>query len=456
MKMWSGRFKNSIDEQADEFNSSLDFDKRLFRQDITGSIAHCTMLGECNVILKSEAELIAKTLSEILNDIVSGNLKIDGGEDIHMFVEAELTKRIGSVGKKLHTGRSRNDQVALDIRLYLRDAITEINDMIKQLISVLMNISENNLSTIMPAYTHMQKAQPTTLAHHFMAYAEMFYRDSQRMRDCFNRVNIMPLGSGACTGTTYPISRERVAQLLNFDDITYNSLDAVSDRDFAIEFHSACAIIMMHLSRFNEELIYWATDEFKFIELSDKFSTGSSIMPQKKNPDMSELIRGKTGRCYGNLIATLTFMKGLPLAYNKDMQEDKEPIFDSEDTVKACLSIFTAMLPSLKFRTDVMLIGANGGYTVATECADYLVKKGMPFRDAHSVIGKLVLYCAENNKRLDMLNLNEYKLHSDIFEQDILDAVNLNNAVQNRKIHGSPAEKSVKFEIERMKKLLKI
>ena len=340
MKMWSGRFKGALDKKADAFNSSLSFDKRLYKHDVMGSIAHCTMLGECGIIPKNEAELICKTLSEIFYDIKDGKLKVSGAEDIHMFIEEELTARIGDIGKKLHTARSRNDQVALDIRLYLREELDNIAVLLHSLIKELIKLSDENLDTVIAAYTHLQKAQPTTLAHYFMAYAEMFLRDLQRLSDCRSRINIMPLGSCACTSTTYPIDRKNVADRLDFADITHNSLDAVSDRDFAVEFLCACSIIMMHLSRFNEEIIYWASDEFGYIELDDRYSTGSSIMPQKKNPDMSELIRGKTGRCYGDLMALLTTMKSLPLAYNKDMQEDKEALFDAIDTVN-CASTYS-------------------------------------------------------------------------------------------------------------------
>lgn len=447
MKMWSGRFKDTIDAQADSFNSSLSFDKRLYRHDIFGSIAHCTMLGESNIIPKNEADLICKTLNQILADIDSAKLEILSGEDIHMFVEEELTKRIGSVGKKLHTGRSRNDQVTLDLRLYIRDSITNIVNLLKKLCHALIAVSDKNLNTIMPAYTHMQKAQPTTLAHHLMAYTEMFMRDIERLCDCNTRVNVMPLGSGACTTTTYPLNRDRVAELLEFPTITQNSLDAVSDRDYVVEFLSVCSMIMLHMSRINEEFIYWASDEFKFLELDDKFSTGSSIMPQKKNPDMNELIRGKTGRCYGNLFSMLTTLKGLPLSYNKDMQEDKEAVFDTEDTVKAVINIFTAMLPTMRFNTENLFKAASGGFTSATECADYLVKKGMPFRDAHAVIGSLVIFASENHKKLDELTLSEYQNFSPLFQNDILNAVNIVNAVNNRNLVGSPSPKSIANEI---------
>ena len=454
MKMWSGRFKGALDKKADVFNSSLSFDKRLYKHDIMGSIAHCTMLGECGIIEKSESELICKTLSDIFYDIKEARLAISNAEDIHMFIEEELTKRIGDVGKKLHTARSRNDQIALDIRLYLREETDNVAILLKELIETLMKLASENLDAIIPAYTHLQKAQPSTLAHYFMAYAEMFMRDIERLSDCRARINILPLGSCACTATTYPIDRKSVARRLDFSDVTYNSLDAVSDRDFVLEFLSACSIIMMHLSRFNEEIIYWASDEFGYIELDDRFSTGSSIMPQKKNPDISELIRGKTGRCYGDLMALLTTMKALPLAYNKDMQEDKEALFDSIDTVKMCLDVFNEMLPTLKYNKSKLRSGADRGYTAATECADYLVRKGMPFRDAHGVIGRLVLYCGENNKRLDELDISEYKKFSELFDSDILKDVKAENAVQNRKVIGSPSAKAVNAEIKHAEKFL--
>ncbi len=454
MKMWSGRFKDVIDEQADSFNSSLSFDKRLYKHDVMGSIAHCTMLGECEVIPKADADKICATLYDIFNDIKSGVIAVGDAEDIHMFVEKELTSRIGDVGKKVHTGRSRNDQVALDLRLYLRESVDEISKNLRELILLLNDIASKNLHTYMPAYTHMQKAQPTTLAHHLSAYAEMFFRDLSRLKDAHKRINVMPLGSGACTGTTYNINRERVAELLDFACCTQNSLDGVSDRDFVAEYIFCCSLIMAHLSRFNEELIYWATDEFRFIELDDKFSTGSSIMPQKKNPDISELIRGKTGRVYGDLITILTVIKGLPLAYNKDLQEDKEAVFDAGDTVLACLNVFIAMLPTVKFNVKVMEKGASGGFTLATDCADYLVKKGLPFRDAHEIIGKLVLYCSEYGKTLEKLTVEEYKGFSPLFDADILQQVKIKNAVTQRKLIGGPSPKSVLAQIKSLNKRL--
>ncbi|MCI8459237.1 MAG: argininosuccinate lyase [Clostridia bacterium] len=452
MKMWSGRFQSALNEQADAFQRSLPVDKRLYKHDIMGSIAHATMLGECGIIEPSEAEAICAALSDIFYDIKNGKLRIADAEDIHMFIEEALTDRLGQVGKKLHTGRSRNDQVALDIRLYMRDAVSEIIARIKTLCETLCDIAAQHTETFMPAYTHMQKAQPTTLAHHLTAYCEMFLRDAERFADCRKRINVMPLGSGACTSTSYPINRNRVAQLLDFPRITQNSLDGVSDRDFAVEFAAACSLLMMHLSRCNEEIIYWATDEFGFITLSDAFSTGSSIMPQKKNPDMNELIRGKTGRVYGDLVALLTLMKGLPLAYNKDMQEDKEAIFDCEDTVKQCLEVFTDLLPSLTFHADVMAKGAAGGYTAATDCADYLVKKGMPFRDAHRVVGQLVHYCVESGKSLEDLSVEEYQSFSDLFASDILKTVPIDRLVAARSATGGPAKKTVERHLQKLRK----
>lgn len=454
MKMWSGRFKDDIDSRADAFNASLPYDKRLYKHDIMGSIAHCTMLGETGILPKDEAETICNALSDIFFDIKNGKLAVSDAEDIHMFVEAKLTERIGDVGKKLHTARSRNDQVALDIRLYLRDSVDEIAVLLKESVETLIAIAKVHTETIIPAYTHMQKAQPTTLAHHLMAYVEMFLRDIDRLFDARKRINVMPLGSGACAGTTFPVDRKRVAELLDFADVTHNTLDAVSDRDFVIEYLSAIATIMMHLSRCNEEIVYWSTDEFGYIGLDDRFSTGSSIMPQKKNPDMSELIRGKCGRCYGNLMTILTVMKGLPLSYNKDIQEDKEAVFDSEDTVKDCLTIFTAMLPTLSFRTDALSKGAQGGFTAATDCADYLVRKGMPFREAHAVVGGLVLYCTEYGKTLQRLSIEEFKNYSELFDADILDCVKIKNVVHARKGIGAPAAKAVNAEIKRVEKQL--
>ncbi|HOJ81451.1 MAG TPA: argininosuccinate lyase, partial [Clostridiales bacterium] len=394
MKLWGGRFTANTDKAVDDFHSSIRFDSRMYRQDIAGSIAHAEMLGKVGVISAEEAELICSTLREILSDIENGKVHFETeAEDIHMNIEKILIERIGDTGKKLHTGRSRNDQVALDLRMYLKDEVRAIRSMLLELLSVLLDISEKNTDTIMPGYTHLQRAQPITLAHHMMAYFQMFRRDTGRLEDCYARMDVMPLGSGALAGTTYPLDRNFVAEKLGFTAITENSLDGVSDRDFVIELASCLSITMMHLSRFCEELILWSSAEFSFIEMDDAYSTGSSIMPQKKNPDVAELIRGKTGRVYGSLIALLTMMKSLPLAYNKDMQEDKEAIFDAVDTVKACLPVFTKMLSTLKIKREAMYRAACGGFTNATDLADYLVKKGIPFRSAHEIVGKMVLYC---------------------------------------------------------------
>ncbi|MBR6788702.1 MAG: argininosuccinate lyase [Clostridia bacterium] len=453
MKLWSGRFEGETDKAADSFNSSLAFDKRLYHYDIEGSKAHCNMLGLCGIIPKNEAELIIETLEIIRNDINDGKIIIENAEDIHSFVENELVSRIGSIGKKLHTGRSRNDQVALDTRLYLRDASDVIISLLKALINRLCDISESNLNTVMPAFTHLQKAQPTTLAHHFMAYAEMFARDSERFIQAKKRINVMPLGSGACTSTAYPIDRNAVAEYLGFPKITANSMDAVSDRDFVIDFLSASAITMMHLSRFSEEIIIWSSDEYKYVELSDKYSTGSSIMPQKKNPDMNELLRGKTGRVYGDLMNMLTVMKGIPLAYDKDMQEDKECVFDAYDTLKACLEIFTALLGDMKINVNVLRKSTDGGFTSATECADYLVKKGVPFRDAHSIIGQLVIYCIKNGKTLQTLTIDEYKSFGN-FDNDIFEVIKAENAIALRRAIGAPSPSAMTKEIQAMRELI--
>ncbi len=453
MKLWSGRFESETDKAADSFNSSLAFDKRLYRYDIEGSIAHCNMLGKCGIIPEAEAKLIVDALEIIRKDIDDGKLEIKDAEDIHSFVENELVSRIGAVGKKLHTGRSRNDQVCLDTRLYLRDASKDIISLIKALILRLTDISERNTETVMPAFTHLQKAQPTTLAHHFMAYAEMFSRDAERFAQAKNRIDVMPLGSGACTSTAYPIDRKAVADYLGFHAVTANSMDAVGDRDFVIDFLSAGAITMMHLSRFSEEIIIWSSDEYKYVELSDKFSTGSSIMPQKKNPDMNELLRGKTGRVYGALMNMLTVMKGIPLAYDKDMQEDKECVFDAYDTLKACLGIFTALLGDMTINKDKLRKSTDGGFTSATECADWLAAKGVPFRDAHSVIGQLVVYCIKNGKTLQTLSLDEYKKFGP-FDESIFDAIKPENAIARRTATGGPSPSAIKAEISAMRKKL--
>lgn len=448
-KLWSGRFKKSTTEQVDHFHSSISFDKRMYKQDIEGSIAHAKMLGKQNIISQQESELIQKTLLEILKDIEDGKVVFEEkAEDIHMNIETILINRIGDTGKKLHTGRSRNDQVALDIRMYLKEEINNIELLIKKLQIVLLNLSKIHIDTIMPGYTHLQKAQPVTLSHHLLAYFEMFKRDYQRLVDCYNRTDIMPLGAGALATTTYNLDRNFVASELNFNSITKNSMDSVSDRDFCIELASDLSILMMHLSRFCEEIILWSTDEFKFIELDDSYSTGSSIMPQKKNPDMAELIRGKTGRVYGSLITLLTVMKGLPLAYNKDMQEDKEAIFDCIDTVKMCLPVFTSMLSTMAVKNENLYKAAKGGFTNATDAADYLVKRGVAFRDAHSIVGKLVAYCLLQNKDLEDLSLDEFKSISAIFDNSIYDAIKVEKCVQARSIEGGPSKEYVQKLIE--------
>lgn len=452
MKLWGGRFSKSTDEKVDDFNSSIRFDQRMYRQDISGSIAHAKMLGKQGIIDKKESDLIVKTLGEILKDIEDGKVEfLIDAEDIHMNIETILISRIGDTGKRLHTGRSRNDQVALDIRMYLRDEADEIDGMLKGLLCTILSVAEENIETIMPGYTHLQKAQPITLAHHFMAYYEMFKRDCERLADFRKRLNIMPLGSGALAGTTYPLDREFVAKELGFDGVTQNSLDGVSDRDFALELAFCLSVVMMHLSRFSEEIILWSSNEFGFVDLDDAFSTGSSIMPQKKNPDVAELARGKTGRVYGDLMGLLTVMKGLPLAYNKDMQEDKEQIFDAIDTVKMCVPVFKDMIKTMKIRKERMLSGAKGGFTNATDVADYLVKKGLPFRDAHGVVGKMVAYCLDKGAALDDLSIEEYKTFSDIFEEDIYEAISLKTCVNLRTVVGGPAFETVRGVIEKYK-----
>lgn len=455
MKLWSGRFSKSTDPLVDDFNSSIRFDSRLYKHDILGSVAHAKMLGKCGIIPEDEASLICKTLLEILVDIENGKIEFDTeAEDIHMNIEKILTSRIGEAGKKLHTGRSRNDQVALDMRMYLKDENVRIREMITDLITVLINIAEQNLDVIMPGYTHLQRAQPVTFAHHLMAYAQMLLRDRERLSDCYARLNIMPLGSCALAGTTYSLDRRMTAIELGFDSITENSIDAVSDRDFVLEMAFCLSVLMMHLSRFSEEIILWCSQEFSFIELDDAFSTGSSIMPQKKNPDVAELVRGKTGRVYGNLMALLTVMKALPLAYNKDMQEDKEAVFDSIDTVKTCLPVFTRMIETMKINRDNMLNAARSGFTNATDIADYLVKKGVPFRDSHHITGKLVAYCIEHKKEISGLTMEEFKSFSPFFEDDIYEAITLEACVNGRKLTGGPARESVKASIAKVKKLL--
>lgn len=455
-KMWAGRFTKEIDERVNDFNSSISFDARMYQQDIEGSIAHATMLGECGIIPLEESKSIIKGLKGILEDIDNGDLHFDPtAEDVHMFVEAELTSRLGDAGKRLHTARSRNDQVALDIRMNLKVEIKEIEKLVKELIETLVNLAEKNLTTVMPGYTHLQRAQPITFAHHIMAYAQMLLRDLDRLKDTYKRTNIMPLGSGALASTTYPINRQRVCDLLGFDEITQNSLDGVSDRDFCIELASAISILMMHLSRFSEEIVLWCSWEFKFIELDDAYATGSSIMPQKKNPDITELIRGKTGRVYGDLTTLLTMMKGLSLAYNKDMQEDKEAIFDAVDTVKLCLTTFIPMIETMKVIPENMRNAAAKGFINATDCADYLVKKGLPFRDAYKITGTLVHSCIEKNLTLETLPLEEYKALCETFEEDVYDAISLETCVMQRKAYGGPAPESVKAQIEYTREKLK-
>jgi len=453
-KLWGGRFSKSTDALVDDFNSSIRFDARMYAQDILGSQAHAEMLGRQGIIKKEDADLIVKTLGEIKDDIEAGKVEfLIDAEDIHMNIETILISRIGDVGKRLHTGRSRNDQVALDIRMYLRDEIDEITGDLDMLKRAVLNIAEANLETIMPGYTHLQKAQPITLAHHLMAYYEMFRRDSERLLDCRKRLNVMPLGSGALAGTTYDLDREFVAQKLKFDGVTQNSLDGVSDRDFALELAFDLSVIMTHLSRLSEEIILWSSHEFRFIELDDAYSTGSSIMPQKKNPDVAELARGKTGRVYGDLMGLLTVMKGIPLAYNKDMQEDKEQIFDAVDTVKMCLPVFANMLSTMTVNKDNMLRGAKGGFTNATDVADYLVKHGLPFRDAHAVVGRMVAYCLTKDTVIDALTMDEFKSFSELFEEDIYDAISLSTCVNQRKLIGGPAVETVRELINKYKNI---
>ena len=448
-KLWGGRFSKATDTLVDDFNSSIRFDARMYAQDIEGSMAHAEMLGRQGFIPKADAELIVKTLGEIKNDIEDGKVEFEiDAEDIHMNIETILISRIGDVGKRLHTGRSRNDQVALDVRMYLRHEVDELLPLLEDLKKSILTIAEQNLDTIMPGYTHMQKAQPITLAHHLMAYYEMLRRDCDRLSDCRRRINVMPLGSGALAGTTYPLDREFVAEKLGFYSVTMNSLDGVSDRDFVCELAFDLSMIMTHLSRLSEEIILWSSHEFSFIELDDAYSTGSSIMPQKKNPDVAELVRGKTGRVYGSLMGLLTMMKGLPLAYNKDMQEDKEQIFDAIDTVKMCLPVFSKMLLTMKVKRENMLRGAKGGFTNATDVADYLVKHGLPFRDAHAVVGRMVAYCIENNKVIDDLSMSEFKEFSNLIEDDIYKEISLETCVNQRKLIGGPAYDTVKHIID--------
>ena len=439
MKLWGGRFTKETDKLVNNFNASISFDQKFYKQDIQGSIAHAKMLGAAGIISEEESNKIQDGLTSILADIESGKLEItDEYEDIHTFMEATLIERIGDAGKKLHTGRSRNDQVALDMRLYTRDEVKNIDDEVKALMEVILRIIKENVHTYMPGFTHLQKAQPVTVAHHFGAYFEMFKRDRSRLADIYKRMNYCPLGAGALAGTTYPLDREMTAELLDFYGPTLNSMDSVSDRDYLIEFLNALSTIMMHLSRFSEEICIWNSNEYKFIELDDAYSTGSSIMPQKKNPDIAELVRGKTGRVYGALISLLTTMKGIPLAYNKDMQEDKELSFDAIDTVKGCVSLFKGMIDTMKFNPARMEDSAKKGFTNATDAADYLVKKGVPFRDAHGIVGQLVLLCIDKGIALDDLSLDEYKKISPVFENDIYDAISLKTCVEKRLTLGAP------------------
>ena len=455
MKLWAGRFQKETDDKVNDFNSSISFDARLYRQDITGSIAHATMLGEQGIIAKEEAEKIVETLKVLLQEIEEGKVEFTkDSEDIHMNMEVLLTQRIGATGKRLHTARSRNDQVAVDFRLYVKKQIPVIIGMILDLEKVLLKKAEANLETVMPGYTHLQRAQPTTFAHYMMAYANMFRRDVTRLEDCLERLDECPLGAGALATSTYPVDRQMTAKLLGFAKPTENSMDSVSDRDYAIEFLSACSILMMHLSRFAEEIILWCSWEFKYADLDDAYSTGSSIMPQKKNPDVAELVRGKTGRVYGDLMTLLTVMKALPLAYNKDMQEDKEPVFDAIDTVEMCLPVFGAMLQTLTIRPKNMAKAAAGGFINATDCADYLAKKGMPFREAYGIVGKLVGHCVDTGHSLETLPLEEYQKVSPYFEADVYDALSLETCVNGRKVYGGPAPEAVKVQIENMKQFV--
>jgi len=437
MKLWGGRFEKTTDSLVEDFHSSISFDQRLYKQDIQGSVAHARMLGEIGVLTNAEAEQIIAGLEGILADIQAGKIEFEvGAEDIHMNVEKLLTERVGTVGKKVHTGRSRNDQVALDLRLFLRAEIDQTRDLLVQLLQTLLKLAEEHQETWMPGYTHLQKAQPITFAHHMMAYAQMFLRDLERMKDTRKRLNRSPLGSGALAGTTFPLDREMVAQELGFAGVTWNSLDGVSDRDFALEFLSAAAILMMHLSRLCEELVIWSTGEFQFVTMDDGYSTGSSIMPQKKNPDVAELVRGKTGRVYGDLMALLTVMKGLPLAYNKDMQEDKEQVFDAVDTIQKSLLVVEPMLRTMKVNQTAMAEGAKGGFTNATDLADYLAKKSVPFREAHEIVGRLVLFCSKRGCGLEDLSLEELREFSTVFEEDLFESIGIEYCVRYRKVIG--------------------
>ena len=454
-KMWAGRFSKALDAQADDFNSSIHFDSRMYRQDIQGSMAHATMLAAKNIISGEDLEQILAGLESILADLENGNLPIDfAAEDIHMFIEAELTKRIGDAGKRLHTARSRNDQVAVDIRLYLRDEAAQIIDMLKTLLDAILSQAKQHTTTIMPGYTHLQRAQPITFAHHLLAYGMMFTRDIDRIQDAVKRMNVSPLGSCALAGTTYGTDREMTAKALGFDGICLNSIDGVSDRDFCVELLNAFATVMMHLSRFSEEVILWSSWEFKFIELDDSYTTGSSIMPQKKNPDIAELVRGKTGRVYGDLMAMLTILKGIPLAYNKDMQEDKEAIFDAIDTVKQCLTVFPPMIVTMKALPENMLRAAQKGFINATDLADYLAKKGIPFRVAYKAVGQIVAYCIANNVVLEELSIETYQSFNPQFQEDVYAAIDLRNCVETRISAGGTNRASAEAQIQYIEKFL--
>ena len=455
MKLWGGRFTKEINQLVYNFNASITYDQKFYKQDILGSIAHVTMLAKQGILTDDERQQIVDGLQGILKDIENGTLEITmEHEDIHTFVEANLIERIGDAGKKLHTGRSRNDQVALDMKLYIRDEIVAINDLLKAQMEVIHRIMKENIDTFMPGFTHLQKAQPVTLAHHFGAYFEMFRRDRSRLRDIYDRMNYCPLGAGALAGTSYPLDREYTASLLQFDGPTLNSMDSVSDRDYLIELLSAMSTIMMHLSRFCEEIILWNSNEYRFVEIDDSYSTGSSIMPQKKNPDIAELVRGKTGRVYGALVSMLTTMKGIPLAYNKDMQEDKELTFDAIDTVKGCLALFTGMIDTMKFNKDNMAASAKNGFTNATDAADYLVNHGVPFRDAHGIIGQLVLLCIDKGISLDELPLEEYQKVSPVFQDDIYEAIAMKTCVEKRNTIGAPGEAAMNQVIAANEKYL--
>ena len=454
-QLWGGRFTKETDKLVYNFNASISFDRKFYKQDIMGSRAHVKMLAKQGILTEKERDQILEGLEGILRDVENGTLEITSEyEDIHSFVEANLIDRIGDPGKKLHTGRSRNDQVALDMKLYVRDEIDEIDGELKTLLQELLSLMEKNVDTYMPGFTHLQKAQPVTLAHHIGAYFEMFRRDRERMADIRKRMNLCPLGAGALAGTTYPLDREYTAELLGFDGPTRNSMDSVSDRDYVIELLSALSTVMMHLSRFSEEIILWNSNEYGFVEIDDAYSTGSSIMPQKKNPDIAELLRGKTGRVYGALMSILTTMKGIPLAYNKDMQEDKELTFDAIDTVKGCLRLFAGMISTMEFHKDVMESSAKNGFTNATDAADYLVNHGVPFRDAHGIVGRLVLLCIERGISLDELPLEDYQKLSPAFEKDIYEAVSMKTCVEKRETYGAPGPEAMKKVIEENRKYL--